>query len=98
MKLKINTKGISINVVDISTMTEIFGSAYATLPFHMINSIKIKEISDIGETVVITTINGDEYSAPHGYISEVNGEAITIANPLELFNIINLHLYGFPSF
>jgi len=89
MILKINTRGISIDVSDSEVFIEKFGTPLATVPEHTIRIFKV-----IGGLIYIETHESEEFTIHPSVVTSLNGDATvnTLTVP-ELWHKINLALY-----
>ena len=93
MIIKVNNKGISIDVSSSAELTKEFGTPYGTLNVNNIATLEINTLPNKGEIVEITDISGEQYTIHYSLVESVNGTTGFTTN-LELYNIINLALFG----
>ena len=96
MKLKINNNGVSIDVSHSEALTEQFSTTHGTIPRERIDRFRIfKNHPQLGDVVEIVDTDRKEYYVHHSLVIEINGNIVSFASAVELFNFVNNLLFGF---
>lgn len=95
MIIKVNDKGINIDVSMSEELINKFGTAHATIPINFISNFKIKpQTESFPEVVELVDALESEYTIHFSMVTSINGISGFNSN-LEVFNKINKSLFGF---
>lgn len=94
MIIKVNEKGVFIDVSMSASLTNQFGTSMATIPSSFIAKLTIHHPNLVDEMVKITDKFSDEYQTHYSIITSINGVSGFTSNQ-DVFNAINDALFNF---